>query len=71
MAAAGLPLETLRELIGFDENSTANVAFILRAPTQRFISVADLGGGEPDFHKPDLFEPLEIEPLPVLSEAMA
>jgi len=71
MAAAALPLETLREKIGFDENfSTANVTFVLRAPDQRFISVADLGGGEPDFHRPDHFESFEIEPLSALSEAV-
>lgn len=71
MAAAALPLQTLRDLIGFDDNSAANVAFILRAPQQRFITVTDLGGGEPDFHRPDRFEPMEIEPLPALSAAMA
>jgi len=71
MAAAALPLQTLRDLIGFDDNSTANVAFILKAPEQRFITVTDLGGGEPDFHRPDRFEPMEIELLPALSAAMA
>jgi len=70
MAAAAIPLQTLHEAIGFDENSTINVTFILRAPDQRYISVADLGGGEPDFHRPDQFEALEIEPLPVLSQAV-
>lgn len=69
MAAASIPLEVLAAQIGFADGATGNVTFILESPDQRFLSVEDLGGGEPDFHRPDRFPVLECEALPDLPAA--
>lgn len=61
MAAMAVPLEELRQRIGFGEETRANVCMILGSPEQRFLSVADLGGGEPDFHRPDRFPKLVFQ----------
>jgi hypothetical protein len=37
-----------------------NVTFILESPNQRFLSLADLGGGNPDFHRPEGFLPMSL-----------
>lgn len=66
MAAAAIPLEELREQIGFGPGATGNVAFILESPDQRFLTVEDLGGDRIDFHRPDRFPVLEHEALPDL-----
>ena len=58
VAALALPLEPLREWLGFGCATTANVAFILGSPAQRFLTAADLGPGEPDFHRPARFSAL-------------
>lgn len=55
LAALAVPLDLLRARLGYGEKTTANVAFILESPAQRFFSVADLGPGEPDFHRPNAF----------------
>jgi hypothetical protein len=54
-AALGIPLDWLQAAIGWGKGSRANVTFILDSPDQRFLSVCDLGGGEPDFHRPHGF----------------
>jgi len=58
MAAMAVPLEGLQQRIGFGEESAANVCMILGSPQQQFLSVADLGGGELDFHQPQRFPKL-------------
>lgn len=55
VAAMSVPLDLLRARVGFGEGSVANVTFIVGSPEQRFLSAADLGGGEPDFHRPERF----------------
>lgn len=55
VAAMSVPLDLLRARVGFGEGSVANVTFIVGSPEQRFLSAADLGGGEPDFHRPEKF----------------
>lgn len=60
VAALSVPLDTLRERIHFGDSTTANVAFILGSPAQRFLSATDLGGGVPDFHRPDRFARLDF-----------
>jgi hypothetical protein len=55
VAAMALPLDLLRARLDFGPGSPMNVAFILESPQQRFLSAADLGGGAPDFHRPDRF----------------
>lgn len=37
-----------------------NAAFILDSPEQRFLTVADLGNGAPDFHRPQDFLPMRL-----------
>lgn len=54
-AALGIPLAWLRSTIGWGPASRLNVTLILESPQQRFLSACDLGGGEPDFHRPQLF----------------
>jgi len=48
-----VPLSSLPLELAFDIGVTkGNINFCLGTP-QQFITLADLGGGEPDFHKPD------------------
>lgn len=58
VAAMALPLDELEKRVAFGPASTANVAFILESPRQRFLTAAELGGGEPDFHQPAAFPTL-------------
>ena len=47
-----IPLTSLPHKLAFDVTTTrGNVTFCLGRPRQ-FISLADLGGGAPDFHRP-------------------
>ncbi|MGB6223482.1 hypothetical protein [Haloferula sp.] len=55
VAALSVPLDLLRDRIGFGENTHANVTFILNSPEQQFLTASDLGNGEPDFHQPARF----------------
>lgn len=54
LAALGIPLEALRREAGWDDHIHINVTFIVGEP-QRFLTVADLGEGQPDFHRPEAF----------------
>lgn len=58
VAAMAIPRDLLEARLDFGERTRLNVAFILGSPEQRFLSAVDLGGGEPDFHRPDKFGPL-------------
>jgi len=58
VAALAIPRDLLEARLDFGERTRLNVAFILSSPEQRFFSAVDLGGGEPDFHRPDRFGPL-------------
>lgn len=64
VAAMALPLDLLRARLDFGKNTRANVTFILESPGRRFLSAADLGGGEPDFHRPASFPQAVFTPLP-------
>ena len=55
-AAARIPLEFLREQLNFNDRSPVNITFIIDSPQQKFLSSADLGPGEPDFHRPQAFQ---------------
>lgn len=55
-AALGIPLDVLDREVAFHDGARANATMILGSPAQRFFSMADLGPGEPDFHRPDRFE---------------
>lgn len=63
LAALALPKDLLAARVGYGEGTRANVAMILGSPDQRFLSVADLGGGAADFHRPGEFPVLESCPL--------
>jgi hypothetical protein len=63
VAAMAIPLDLLRARLDFGRNTRANVTFILESPQQRFITAADLGGGEPDFHLPQRYPQVEFAPL--------
>jgi hypothetical protein len=53
-----VPLASLPQELAFDPETTrGNVAFCLGSP-QRFVTLADLGGGAPDFHRPEKWVPL-------------
>ena len=57
LSALAIPLDWLFDTIGWSENSPLNVSFILDSPDQRFLTACDLGDGEPDFHRPQAFQP--------------
>jgi hypothetical protein len=63
VAAMALPLDLLNARLGFGPATRGNVAMILESPGQRFVTAADLGGGEPDFHQPDRFPTIGFAPL--------
>jgi hypothetical protein len=53
-----VPLASLPRALAFDADATAgNIAFCLGRP-QRYVTLADLGGGTPDFHRPSRWLPL-------------
>lgn len=64
VAAMAIPLDLLRARLDFGVGIRANVTFILESPRQRFVTAANLGGGEPDFHLPALFPEISFAPLP-------
>ncbi len=55
VAAMAVPRDLLEARVGFGAGSGLNVTFIVASPEQRFLTAADLGGGEPDFHRPEKF----------------
>ena len=63
LAAMAIPLDLLRARLDFGPRTRANVTLILGSPTQKFITAADLGGGEPDFHLPQRFPEVVFAPL--------
>jgi hypothetical protein len=63
VAALALPLDLLRARVDFGTNSRVNVAMILDYPERTYVSAADLGGGEPDFHRPERFAGIEFAAL--------
>ena len=63
LVAMAIPLDLLRARLDFGVHSRANVTLILTSPTQQFVSATDLGGGEPDFHRPQWFAEVVFAPL--------
>ena len=63
VAAMAIPLDLLKARLDFGPQSRVNVTMILESPEQRFLTAADLGGGEPDFHLPAAFPELVFAPL--------
>lgn len=64
LAAMAIPLDLLRARLDFGPRSRVNVSMILESPDRKFITAADLGGGEPDFHQPQRFPEIVPAPLP-------
>ena len=60
LAAASIPLDILQARLDFGETSRMNVTMIVDSPEQRFLTATNATGGEPDFHHPDLFQPIRI-----------
>ncbi len=54
-ARADLPLAWLKEHLHFGSDTRMNATFILNSPIQQFLTAVCLGGGEPDFHRPDRY----------------
>lgn len=54
-ASLTIPLHQLPPL----DTARYNVTFILDSPEQRFLTAFPLGQGEPDFHRPQHFQPLD------------
>ena len=70
LAAARLELPMLQDRFAFSPDTKMNAAFIIGSPEQQFVSVADLGDGEPDFHQPDKFRAVEFVHEDKLKELM-
>jgi len=64
LAAMAIPLDLLRARLDFGPATRVNVTMILGSPAQRFLSAADLGPGEPDFHRPQRFPQASFAPVP-------
>jgi len=64
IAAMAIPLDLLRARLDFGPNTRINVTMILESPDQKFITAAALGGGEPDFHRPQEFSERMLAPFP-------
>lgn len=48
-----IPVASLPEALAFSPEATmANVTFCLGDTPQRYLTLVDLGGGDPDFHRP-------------------
>lgn len=62
VAAMAIPLDLLRARLDFGQASRANVTMILESPDQRYVTAADLGAGEPDFHRPERFPEIVYTP---------
>lgn len=64
IAAMSIPLDLLRARLDFGSQTRVNVTFVLDSPDRKFVTAADLGTGEPDFHRPEKFPQLSFVPLP-------
>ena len=63
VAAMAIPLDLLRARLDFGAPSRVNVTFVLGSPEQQFLTAANLGSGEPDFHQPGLFPQVMFQAL--------
>lgn len=63
LAALVIPLDLLKARLNFGPTTRSNVTMILNSPDQKFLSAADLGNGEPDFHQPNQFPQVIFAPL--------
>lgn len=59
-AHASLPLDWLKEHYHFGPSSRLNATFILASPEQIFLTAGPAARGNPDFHRPDAFPPVDF-----------
>lgn len=64
LSAMAIPLDLLKARLNFGSETKVNIAMILNSPDQKFLSAADLGKGEPDFHQPQAFSAVSFAPIP-------
>jgi len=55
VAGMAIPRDLLEGRLDFGKGTRGNVTFVLGSPEQRYLTAVDLGGGEPDFHRPGKF----------------
>lgn len=60
IVAARFDLTMMQERFNLGPDTTMNATFIVNSPDQQFVTVADLGDGEPDFHQPDKFKKVQF-----------
>lgn len=60
LAAASISLDVLKARLDFGPESRMNVTFIINSPVQQFLSAVPAPEGAPDFHRPDLFQQVNI-----------
>ena len=60
VAAACIPLDILKARLDFGTQSRINVTMIVNSPEQKFLTAVPPADGEPDFHRPDLFQQVRI-----------
>ena len=60
VTAMAIPRDLLEARLNFGGTTKLNVTFILGSPEQRFLSAANLGEGEPDFHRPERFSAVKF-----------
>ena len=58
-ARASIPFSWLQKNYGFSKSTCLNACFILNSPDQIFVSAGNLGDGNPDYHRPKQFPPLD------------
>lgn len=63
VAAMSLPLDLLRARLDFGPYTMGNVAMVLNSPEQRLLSLASIGEGKRDLHRPEIFQNLKFIPL--------
>jgi len=64
VAAMKIPLDLLVARLDFGPLTRGNVTMILESPAQRWLSLAELAAGEPDFHQPARFPQVNYVPIP-------
>lgn len=60
VAAASIPLDVLQARFGFGNDTRMNVTFIVDSPNQKFLTASPPPAGDPDFHRPDVFQQVNI-----------
>ena len=68
VAAMAIPLDLLKARLDFGAQSRANVTFVIGSPQQQFLSLANLGTGEADFHQPGLFPQVVFQAIEEASQ---